>query len=847
MTKEKLFHSIAATTFRYILIITVLLVCRPLSAQHKLHITKVRSTAPVVVNKPLMVDSINLKKEKFENKKLLETTFLPAKQDYTEVLNADTSKLISFPASEGDENRLRCLSFSINTDRYAKLKVIVTTASMAELYINGKKESSKTTVEDSIGNSKNLEKEISMPTGTVEFAVKHLSLAKSKAANESLRIVIEAKDTAVNLALGGDKRHIRINDIMEGTRVAGAAISPNGRFVILSYTNTVEGGEVSRYSELYDVKTGQRRYLDKNLSGTPLSGKLYYTAQRGENNSLIFVDPETLAETVFAENIPKGNFRMTPDEKHLIYTVKESYDERKGDLLILKSPADRQEGYLDRNFIYSYSIADKVNRQLTFGSHTTSINDISRDSRYLLFSTTDEHITERPFRKSSMFILDMQTLKIDTLWTDQKYAQYANFSPDGKKILVSGGPEAFDGIGLNVPEGMTANSYDTQAFIVDREGKVEAISKNFNPCISRMSWHTNDDIYLSVEDADYQKIYKYSLSKKTYTELKLLEEVTGNFNAAINANTAVYVGSSASNYGRAYLYDIKTGNSTLISDPAKDRLGDISLGAVRDWDFKASDGTTIKGRYYLPPNFDASRKYPMIVYYYGGTAPTQRVLVHSYPLHVYASMGYVVYTLQPSGTTGFGQEFSARHVNAWGKRTADEIIEGTKRFAAEHQFVDEKKIGCVGASYGGFMTMYLQTVTDIFAAAVSHAGISALASYWGEGYWGYAYSGAASAGSYPWNNRELYIEQSPLYNADKIKTPLLLLHGMEDTNVPPGESIQMYTALKILGKPVEFIRVKGENHGIATYKKRLEWNYSIYAWFAKWLKDDSSWWDSMYK
>jgi dipeptidyl aminopeptidase/acylaminoacyl peptidase len=144
------------------------------------------------------------------------------------------------------------------------------------------------------------------------------------------------------------------------------------------------------------------------------------------------------------------------------------------------------------------------------------------------------------------------------------------------------------------------------------------------------------------------------------------------------------------------------------------------------------------------------------------------------------------------------------------------------------------------------MTMYLQTVTDIFAAAVSHAGISSIASYWGEGYWGYAYSGAASAGSFPWNNLELYIEQSPLFNADKIRTPLLLLHGMEDTNVPIGESIQMFTALKILGRPVEFIRVKGENHGIANYKRRIEWNHSIYAWFAKWLQDDSSWWDSLY-
>ena len=257
-----------------------------------------------------------------------------------------------------------------------------------------------------------------------------------------------------------------------------------------------------------------------------------------------------------------------------------------------------------------------------------------------------------------------------------------------------------------------------------------------------------------------------------------------------------------------------------------------------------SERTEIKGYYYLPPDFDATKKYPMIVYYYGGTSPVERRFESRYPMHVYAAMGYVVYVLQPSGATGFGQRFSALHVNTWGRRSSDDIIE---KFIAEHPFVDSTKIGCMGASYGGFMTMYLQTRTDMFAAAVSHAGISSISSYWGEGYWGYSYSTAASAGSYPWNNRELYVDQSPLFHADKIKTPILLVHGTADTNVPPGESIQMYTALKILGKPAELLQVEGENHQILDYEKRLKWNESIFAWFEKWLKGDASWWNDLYR
>ena len=136
--------------------------------------------------------------------------------------------------------------------------------------------------------------------------------------------------------------------------------------------------------------------------------------------------------------------------------------------------------------------------------------------------------------------------------------------------------------------------------------------------------------------------------------------------------------------------------------------------------------------------------------------------------------------------------------------------------------------------------------TDIFAAAISHAGISDITSYWGEGYWGYSYSALASANSYPWNARDMYTLQSPLFNADKINTPILFLHGTVDTNVPVGESIQMFTALKLLGKPTAFVQVVGQNHQILDYKKRAEWNKTIYAWFAKWLKDQPEWWNAMY-
>jgi dipeptidyl aminopeptidase/acylaminoacyl peptidase len=307
-----------------------------------------------------------------------------------------------------------------------------------------------------------------------------------------------------------------------------------------------------------------------------------------------------------------------------------------------------------------------------------------------------------------------------------------------------------------------------------------------------------------------------------------------------------YVGEGVSNSMRCWL--LENGANRLLEDSSAKLLEGIELGEVHDWNYTHSRGETIYGRYYLPPHFDPSKKYPMIVNYYGGCSPTGRNFESRYPHHLYAAQGYVVYIVQPSGATGFGQEFAARHVNTWGDGGAEDIIEGVQKFCAAHPFVDKDKIGSIGASFGGFMSQYMVMKTDIFAAAISHAGISDITSYWGEGYWGYSYCEVSTANNYPWQPKaqEMILSQSPLFNADKVHTPLLFLHGVDDTNVPVGESIQMFTALKLLGRETAFVAVKGQNHHILDYAKRQKWQKTIFAWFAKYLQDDPSQWDEMY-
>ncbi len=842
----------------------LLIVSGNVFSQKKQSLPQIYATPPVTVIQPFKVDSLDLKGEKFSDKDMLKMALtIPAQESFVRPLKADTAGYF-FPEKPTEKNTvMQLFSFNVSANRYAKATLRVTTPNMMEIYVDGKLAATKATEEKTFRtDKKSVTATLTPYPQESRVVIKMMATGKDESIMTlkedvpptfKVEIENEKNDSLTVFSLSNsDKRLVNFTDMMLGKRVTNIRISPQGQYALIFFRNTFGEKGVST-TELYNIKTKSSVLMDtdgakRQLDWMPKSEKLFYISKTEEGVNLITIDPATMQESILVKNIPDQYIQMAPNERVLFYTKQEKGEESKSDLKLLKSPEDRQPGYTNRSFIYKYDITSGFSQQLTFGSHSTWLSDISPDSKQILVSFSDEVLTERPFRKSTMLKLDLATMEADTLWINQSFVGGASFSPDGKKLLVSGSGEAFDGIGMNIAEGQIANSYNGLSFIMDLSTKkVEAITKNFDPSIDAGVWNKKDNlIYFRATDMDYVNVYCYNPSNKTFTKLPLQEDVVRTFDLANNAEIGVYMGVGQSNSTRAYVYDIKAKQSTLVADPYKDRLSKMELAKVQDWSFTNTEGIEIKGRFYLPPNFDASKKYPMIVYYYGGTTPTARTFEHPYPGHVFAAQGYVVYVVQPSGATGFGQKFAAMHVNAWGKRTAEDIIEGTKLFMKEHSFVNDKKIGCIGASYGGFMTMYLQTQTDMFAAAVSHAGISSISSYWGEGYWGYTYSSGASANSYPWNNPDLYVKQSPLFSADKIKTPILLTHGTVDTNVPIGESIQMYTALKILGKPVEFIQVKDENHGVANYKRRVEWNNSIMAWFDKWLKDDNGWWKALF-
>ncbi|WP_187367541.1 alpha/beta hydrolase family protein [Bacteroides bouchesdurhonensis] len=823
-----------------------------LQAQDRLTQYQVRNA--IDVRTPIMNDSINPKGEKYATKMLLQTPVVLDLPDApTQTLTVDTTGFLKLTKAEKD-SKIYLLKTQIRADRFVKGKLKVTSPVRWEAFIDGVSKHKKENVEDSITSASSHEIAISLePERDYEITFKLLSTSEDKAIPTlKSEFIKDKKFKDITCILDPNaKKRFALDNTVYGNKVIAVSISPSGKYLLTRYWNNHSAKRSRIYCELTDLKSGKviLENVKDGMRWMPKSDKLYYTATASSGNDVLTFDPATLQEETILKGIPEQNFTWSPTEEYLIYYPYEEGEKETGNLRRIVSPADRIPNTRGRSFLARYNITDGVSERLTYGNHSTYLQDISPDGRYLIYSTSKENITQRPYSLSSLYLVDLETLKVDTLFYEERFLGGAKYSPDGKKLLLTASPEAFGGIGKNCGNHPIANDYDTQAFIMDlATRKMEPITKDFNPTVSLLQWNRGDGcIYFNTDDGDCKNIYRYSPKSNEFEKLNLETDVTGSFTLAENNPwIAAYIGQSDHNTGVAYLYDMKKKTSRLLADPMKPILEKIELGKTEPWNFTASDGTVITGKMCLPPNFDPNKKYPMIVYYYGGTTPTTRGISSPYCAQLFASRDYVVYVIQPSGTIGFGQEFSARHVNAWGKRTADDIIEGTKQFCKEHPFVDEKRIGCIGASYGGFMTQYLQTQTDIFAAAVSHAGISNVTSYWGEGYWGYGYNSIAAADSYPWNNPELFTQQGSLFNADKINTPLLLLHGTVDTNVPIGESIQLFNALKILGKTVEFITVDGENHFISDYDKRIKWHNSIMAWFARWLQERPEWWNEMY-
>lgn len=815
-----------------------------------------KGSAPVTLHQPQKPDSVQ-KENPFSADKLLKSrrfaTQWPETTGWTTMVPDTAGNLVLVDSKNAPQ--LRTFASHLRAERFAKGKLKLLSSPRADVILNGDVKISKTTA-DSVPGEQSADIEL-LPQQDYSLIVNVLIMPDDPGKPEFRLEFVPDKDfESVKVSSGADlDRRVSPLSTMQGERVSSMALSPDGKYLLTRYHEVISAEESRKRVVMTETATGRTvsENIDFSADWMPKSNSLYFTKEGVKDYDLYVMEVPYMRTTRIATAIPDQDVTFSPDEKYLFYYDKVDGAKQEGVMRRYSSPDDRIPGDRDRFYICRYDIENGVAVPLTYGGGTTSICDISRDGSKLLYMSQRQTPDKYPFYRVSLVQMDMNTFATDTIINDADgFVSNAIYSPDATRLFVVGGPDAFDRIGANHDPEPIANNFDNQGFIMTLSDRlVKPMTKDFDPSLEGTPvWNSVDNkIYFIGERGFFRDLYQLNPSDGKIVMLgkENLQTVRGFSIGDREDRYAAYWGGSFTDDGVACLLNLKNGKTTLVDDPLKKWLGDTQFGKMEPWKFTATGGTVVDGYMCLPPDFDANKKYPLIVYYYGGTSPSNASFYHLYSPQVFASRDYVVYVLNPSGTTGYGQEYSARHVNAWGKRTADEIIQGVKEFCKAHPFVNKDRIGCLGASYGGFMTQYLLTKTDIFHAAISHAGISNVTSYWGEGFWGYSYNSVAAAKSYPWTDPELFTKQGSLFNADKIHTPLLLLHGTVDTNVPIGESIQLFNALKILGRDVEFITVQDENHIISNFNNKLSWHNTIMAWFAKWLQDDPSWWDELYK
>jgi dipeptidyl aminopeptidase/acylaminoacyl peptidase len=246
-----------------------------------------------------------------------------------------------------------------------------------------------------------------------------------------------------------------------------------------------------------------------------------------------------------------------------------------------------------------------------------------------------------------------------------------------------------------------------------------------------------------------------------------------------------------------------------------------------------SDGASVQGWLLSPQDFDASRRYPMVVHVHGGPSSMQGIGWPTRWSAVLPSQGYFVFLPNPRGSYGFGEAFTAGNVKDFGGGDLRDILTGVDAVLKAAP-VDPSRLGITGWSYGGYMTMWAVTQTQRFKAAVAGAGIASWQSYYGQNKidtWMLPFFGASV-----YEDPKVYAKSSPMEFILNVKTPTLVLHGDRDSEVPTPQGYEFWHALKALGVPTQLAIYTDEGHDVRQPAHRLDILKRTVEWFDKYLK-----------
>ena len=407
------------------------------------------------------------------------------------------------------------------------------------------------------------------------------------------------------------------------------------------------------------------------------------------------------------------------------------------------------------------------------------------------------------------------------------------WSKDDKEFYVY---DRFDAWQLN-PEGIKApvnwtNGIGRKTNTTYRYVRIDKEERFLTP--------NQDMLFKTLNQDDYTEGFVYTTCTENAKKEQLvqMDYHFTNPKKAENSDTFLFTKSTFQEFPDLWTSDTHFNNMKKIS-AANQQQKDYLWGTVELVNWVSANGDSLKGLLYKPENFDPNKKYPMIVYFYEKTSFIKNWYMGPRPSpstvrpSFYASRGYLFFIPDIVYQIGYP-----------GKSAYDCIVPGVLSLI-EKGFVDQNKIGIQGQSWGGYQVAYLVTRTNLFAAGMAGAPVSDMFSAYGGIRWGsgmsrmFQYEHTQSRiGDTIWDRPWHYIENSPVFRVPDVTTPLLIMHNDNDGAVPWYQGIEMFVAMRRLGKPAWLLNYNGEEHNLVKRQNRKDLSIRMQQFFDHYLKDE---------
>lgn len=410
-----------------------------------------------------------------------------------------------------------------------------------------------------------------------------------------------------------------------------------------------------------------------------------------------------------------------------------------------------------------------------------------------------------------------------------------------KKFSTSPG---YDGLPRYSPDGsmiayhaQMRGGYESDRWrllIYDRSsGAVRNLTEAFDRSVDEIAWSPDSKtIYFTAGDGPLNPLF--AIPAGGGTPRKVADGHLTQLSISKDGARAIMALDSLEKPADVVSVDLASGRISRLTSVNDEALAPFALRPAESITYTGALGKPVQGWITKPANFDPARKYPLLVMPHGGP---QGVWGDSWSYRwnpqVFAGAGFVVFTPNPRGSTGFGQAFTDDVSKDWGGKAYEDIMRGTE-FVAALPYVDKDRVVAAGASYGGYMVNWMCTQTKRFKAFVSHDGVYDLPSMAGstEEQWFTDWE----FGGPPWGKDQTqYQKFSPSRFITQCTTPMLIIHNDRDYRLPIEQGLQLFTALQRLGVPSRLVMFPEENHWVLKAENSVRWYDEVLAWLKKWV------------